>query len=135
MAGAAGNGLAGAVDVGDVPAVDFLGHGEHEARGCLFRLGVVGIVEAGAAVGANVRGVGGMAGAALSTEIGLPFFHQLVDLLAGHILGKHFEVCGRGVRVVVMVFVFGGRGRGRCLRSLCGGGGSEHGRQEQGREG
>jgi hypothetical protein len=99
--------LAMVIDLADVLRVDFLNHSHHQAGGGFLRLGVVGEVEARAPVGANVLWVGGMAGAALGAERGLPLVHQFVDLIASHGFGQDLQV-GRRRRGTVSMFV--GRG-------------------------
>ena len=96
MAGSAGDRLCRPFDLHDVVLVDALGHGVHEAGRVLLRLGVVGEVEARAAVGANVVRVCGVAGVAVDAERALPYLHDVAHLLAGQVLGQHFEVGGRG---------------------------------------
>ena len=96
MAGAAGDGLAGVGDHADVVGVDLLGHFVHEASGLLLFLGVVGEVEHGATVGADLGFVDGVAGAAAAAELALPLLHDGVDLLAGEVFGQDLEVGGRG---------------------------------------
>jgi len=101
MAGAAGDRRAGVVDLADVVPVDILGHGEHQAGGCLLRLRVVGVFQARAAIGAEVVRVRRMAGAAMCAQRGLPLLHDLVNLFAAQGFGQNFEVGGRGMRVLV----------------------------------
>jgi len=98
MAGTAGDRRAGAVHLADVLGVDLLGHLVHEASGGFLRLGVVGVVEARTSVGANVLGVGGMAGRAASAKVRLPLMHDLVNLVAREVLGQDLEIGGRGIR-------------------------------------
>jgi len=132
MAGAAGDGHIGIGNFGHVVHVDVLGHGVHQARGGLLRLGVVGIVEPWASVGADVVGVGGVAGTAMRTERALPLFHDLVNLISGQILGQDFEIGGRGMGVIVLLS--GGRVTGcgrRGLRGLGNRGGGKESRGQQ----
>jgi hypothetical protein len=114
VAGAAGDRFAGVFNLADVLAVDLLGHLVHEACGGLFWLGVVGVVEARAAIGADVLGIGGVAGGAVCAEVGFPLVHELVDLLAGHGFGQDLEIGGGGRGGMLMCRWGGGR--------LCGGG-------------
>jgi len=103
VAGAAGDGQAGVLDHADVVVVDVLNHFEHEARGALFRLGVIGKVEAWMAVKGGSLGIDGVAMAAFGAERLCPVMHDVVDLLAGEGLGQHLEIFGRrhGGKVVL----------------------------------
>ena len=60
------------------------------------RLCVVGEEEEGLAVRAVADGVGGVAGAAVHTELGGPGAHDGVDLFAGGVFGEDFEIDGGG---------------------------------------
>jgi len=100
MTGAAGYGRLGVGHLGHVVDIDVLGHFVHQASGRLFFLGVIGKVEPRTSVRADVLRVGRVAGAAMRAEGTFPLLHDLVHLLAGQILGQHFEIggCGIGAR-------------------------------------
>ena len=100
MAGAAGDGRAGVVDLRYILRVDHLHHAHHLARRGLLGFRVVGEVEPRLSIGGQVFGVGSVARAALGAQFGLPFFHDVVYLLAGQVLGQHLQVGGRRMRSV-----------------------------------
>jgi hypothetical protein len=68
MAGAAGDGHAGAFDLRDVVAVDFFGHRVHKARNGFHPLGIIGEVEARAPVWAKIVMIFGVAGIATNSK-------------------------------------------------------------------
>ena len=113
MAGAAGHGRAGAVHHGNVVAVDIFNHLVHEPRSRFLWPRIVGEVERRLAIGTDLLGVGGVAGAAMGTQRRLPGLHDLVDLIAGKSLGQHFEIGGGRMRALVL---FMRRGSLRGLR-------------------
>ena len=65
MASAAGDGGIRVGNLGYVILIDVLGHAEHQPGRRLLGLGVVGVFEPGPAVGTDIVGVCGMAGAAM----------------------------------------------------------------------
>lgn len=75
-----------------VVRVDVLDHFVHQPCRVLLRLRVIGEIQPRFPVGANVFGIGGMAGAALSAQRGFPLVHEVVNLLAGHGLREDLEV-------------------------------------------
>ena len=103
MAGAAGQRRGGRLhlvhirNLLDVVRLHVLGHGVHDPGHLLFGLGVVFKLEARAAVGPGVVGVGRVAGVAVHAQRAGPAFHDLVNLLPGQILGQHLQVGGRGI--------------------------------------
>ncbi len=112
MAGAAGDRIARVVHLADVLGVDLLGHLVHKPSGGFLRLGVIGEVQTWASVGANVLGIGGMAGGAASAKVRFPLVHDLMNLVAGKVLGQDLEIGGRWIRGMD---VRRGRLRSRCL--------------------
>ena len=95
------------VDLADVLCVDLLNHPDHQAGSGFLRLRVISEVEARTPVGAEVLWIGGMAGAALGAERGLPLMHQFVNLIPSHRLRQDLQV-GRRRRRTVSMFVFMG---------------------------
>ena len=80
------------LDHADVVVVDLPGHGEHQPGGILFRLGIIREIEPWPAVGADVFGIGGVAGVAMHAELALPPFHDVAYLLAGQIFRQHLQI-------------------------------------------
>jgi len=98
MACTAGDRQARAVDLGDVVGIDLVGHGVHDARVFLHRLGIIRKLETRTPVRANAIKIFSVAGIATNTERICPLFHDVVHLLAGEVLGEHLQVGGRGKR-------------------------------------
>lgn len=109
MARAAGDGCAGIVELRDVLGIDLVDHADHQPRRFLLRLGIVGKVQHGTAIGHLVGGIGGVACRAFGAEGAGPLVHDLVDLFAGEGLGQDLEICGRRGR---RMFVLRGWGLG-----------------------
>jgi len=98
MAGATGDRHAGALNLGNVVGIDLVGHGVHEARDRLHRLGIISKVETRTSVRANGIKVFGVAGIATDTKRMCPLLHDVVDLFPCQILGQHLHVSGLGKR-------------------------------------
>jgi len=96
MAGATGDRHAGARDPDDVVGIDLFSHGVHEARNFLQCLGILCQCGARWTVCCDDAGVFRVAGAASNSQLTVPLFHDVVDLLPGQVFGKHLEVCGAG---------------------------------------
>ena len=115
MASAACDRFARVFNLANVLRVDLLDHSHHEASRGFLRLRIVGEIETRFAVGTKVLWVGGVAGAALAAQRGLPLVHQFVNLISGHRFRQNLQVgrCRRGA-VRMLVFV-GRRDTGRLL--------------------
>jgi hypothetical protein len=85
-----------------VVLVDLFRHLVHQPRRVLLRFGVIGKVQRWFPARGLPRRIRRMAGPALCSQRCGPSVHQLMHLVAGHILRQHFQVGRRGVRWMMM---------------------------------
>lgn len=97
MASAAGDIRGGSLDLSEVVAVDFLGHGVHKACGGLHWFGVIGKIEVWFPIVSSAFRVFDVARIAPGAKGSGPLFHQVVNLPPREVFVQHLQVGWRGV--------------------------------------
>ena len=80
----------------DVVLLYVLGHGVHDAGHVLLGLRVVIEFQPRAAIWTEIVGIGSVAVIAMRAKSTGPSFHDVVNLVAGQVLGKYLQVLRRG---------------------------------------